>query len=82
MTQVRCRAIVDVVREAVPPFVGLTEYRVEAWGYEPHDFVRVILLMRKVILLQLKRESGASLRKWNLYQIQRLNYAHSARIIT
>ena len=47
MTQVRCRAIVDVVREAVPPFVGLTEYRVEACGYEPYDFVRVYTIDAK-----------------------------------
>jgi len=47
MTQVRCRAIVDVVRETVPPFAGLTEYRVEAWGYEPYDFVRVYTIDAK-----------------------------------
>ena len=47
MTQVRCRAIVKVVQEAVPPFVGLTGYRVEAWGDEPHDFVRVYTIDAK-----------------------------------
>jgi len=47
MTPVRCRAIVDVIREVKPPFVGLTEFRVEAWGYEPYDFVRVYTIDAK-----------------------------------
>jgi hypothetical protein len=34
-----CNAIVDVIRE--PTLVGMGAFRVEVWGREPHDYVRV-----------------------------------------
>ena len=36
---IRARAVVDVMRS--PGAVGLGLYRVEVWGEEPHDFVRI-----------------------------------------
>ena len=33
------RAIVDVIREPSP--IGMGSFRVEVWGDEPHDYVRV-----------------------------------------
>ena len=33
------RAIVDVLREPSP--IGMGSFRVEVWGDEPHDYVRV-----------------------------------------
>lgn len=33
-------AIVDVI-DAPPPHGGLGKFRVEVWGKEPHDYVRV-----------------------------------------
>ena len=41
MQRVLCNAIVDV--EQAPPVngKGLGKYRVEVWGREPHDFVRI-----------------------------------------
>jgi hypothetical protein len=32
-------AVVDVVRAATP--VGMGRFRVEVWGREPHDYVRI-----------------------------------------
>jgi hypothetical protein len=32
-------AVVDVIRSATPVSLGL--YKVEAWGKEPHDYVRI-----------------------------------------
>lgn len=34
-----CSAIVDVIRE--PTVIGMGSFRVEVWGREPHDYVRV-----------------------------------------
>jgi len=34
-----CSAIVDVIRSATP--VGMGAFRVEVWGREPNDYVRV-----------------------------------------
>ena len=34
-----CSAIVDVIRE--PTVIGMGSFRVEVWGKEPHDYVRV-----------------------------------------
>lgn len=34
-----CNAIVDVIRE--PTVIGMGSFRVEVWGREPHDYVRV-----------------------------------------
>lgn len=36
---VLAKAVVDVTRSATPFSLGL--YRVEVWGKEPHDYVRV-----------------------------------------
>ncbi|CAB4130631.1 hypothetical protein UFOVP120_19 [uncultured Caudovirales phage] len=33
------RAIVDVLRDPSP--IGMGSFRVEVWGDEPHDYVRV-----------------------------------------
>lgn len=33
------RATVDVIRDATP--IGMGSFRVEVWGDEPHDYVRV-----------------------------------------
>jgi hypothetical protein len=33
------RAVVDVIREPSP--IGMGSFRVEVWGDEPHDYVRV-----------------------------------------
>lgn len=32
-------AVVDVIRPATP--VGMGRFRVEVWGKEPHDYVRI-----------------------------------------
>lgn len=34
-----CSAIVDVIRE--PTVIGMGSFKVEVWGREPHDYVRV-----------------------------------------
>jgi len=39
--QILASAVVDVIREAPPASKELSIYRVEAWGKEPHDYVRV-----------------------------------------
>lgn len=38
MTRVLANATVDLIRQAD---VGLNRYRVEVYGKEPHDFVRI-----------------------------------------
>ncbi len=42
--RVLARAIVDVIREAK---VGMNIYRVEVWGEEPHDYVRIYEIQEK-----------------------------------
>jgi hypothetical protein len=32
-------AVVDIIRPATP--VGMGRFRVEVWGREPHDYVRI-----------------------------------------
>lgn len=44
---VKCRAIVDVVRESPPKSKGLTVFRVEVWGISPYDFVRIYEIRAK-----------------------------------
>lgn len=39
-------AIVDVI-DAPPPYGGLGKFRVEVWGKEPHDYVRVYDIQAK-----------------------------------
>jgi hypothetical protein len=34
-----CNATVDVIRE--PTLVGMGSFKVEVWGRQPHDYVRV-----------------------------------------
>ena len=34
-----CSATVDVIRPATP--IGMGSFKVEVWGKEPHDYVRV-----------------------------------------
>lgn len=40
-------AIVDPIFVALPPFKGPSRYRVEVWGKEPHDYVRVYEISAK-----------------------------------
>ena len=42
--RVLANAIVDVIRE---PIVGMGLYRVEVWGKEPHDYVRIYEIQAK-----------------------------------
>jgi len=42
---VLANAIVDVVRSATPFSLGL--YKVEVWGKEPHDYVRIYEIQAK-----------------------------------
>ena len=41
MQRVLCNAIVDEIRMVKPGERGLNTYRVEVWGREPHDYVRI-----------------------------------------
>ena len=41
MQRVLCNAIVDEIRMIKPGEKGLNTYRVEGWGREPHDYVRI-----------------------------------------
>ena len=41
MQRVLCNAIVDVDQPPANDGKGLGKYRVEVWGREPHDFVRI-----------------------------------------
>ncbi len=41
MQRVMCNAIVDVEQPPAPNGKGLGRYRVEVWGREPHDYVRI-----------------------------------------
>ena len=34
-----CSAVVDVIRPPTP--IGMGSFKVEVWGKEPHDYVRV-----------------------------------------
>ena len=38
---VRARAVVDFVRQVKPGERGLNKYRVEVWGDDPYDYVRI-----------------------------------------
>lgn len=40
-------AIVDVLHQASPVSRELSRYRVEVWGKEPHDYVRVYEIAAK-----------------------------------
>lgn len=44
---VLANAVVDVIRPASPRGLGL--FRVEVWGQEPHDYVRVYEIQAKNI---------------------------------
>lgn len=41
MQRVLCNAIVDVEQPPAKDGKGLGKYRVEVWGREPHDYVRI-----------------------------------------
>ena len=41
MQRVLCNAIVDVEQPPAKDGKGLGRYRVEVWGREPHDYVRI-----------------------------------------
>lgn len=41
MTRVLCNATVDVEQPPAKDGKGLGRYRVEVWGREPHDYVRI-----------------------------------------
>ena len=45
MTQVLANAIVDVITPATP--INLGNFRVEVWGKEPYDYVRVYEIQSK-----------------------------------
>jgi hypothetical protein len=45
MSQILASAIVDVIRSATPQRIG--SFRVEVWGKEPHDYVRIYEIMAK-----------------------------------
>lgn len=48
MTQrVFASAIVDVLHQASPASKELSRFRVEVWGKEPHDYVRVYEIAAK-----------------------------------
>lgn len=40
-------AVVDPIFVALPPFKGPSRFRVEVWGREPHDFVRIYEVQAK-----------------------------------
>ena len=39
MPQILANAVVDVLKPATP--IGLGSFRVEVWGKEPYDYIRV-----------------------------------------
>lgn len=41
MQRVLCNAIVDIEQPPAKDGKGLGRYRVEVWGREPHDYVRI-----------------------------------------
>ena len=45
MSQVLASAIVDAIKPATPQRIG--SFRVEVWGKEPHDYVRIYEIMAK-----------------------------------
>lgn len=45
MARVLANAVVDVIKPATPQTVG--NFRVEVWGKEPHDYVRVYEILAK-----------------------------------
>ena len=45
MTRVLANAIVDVIKPATP--LALGSFRVEVWGAEPYDYVRVYEIQAK-----------------------------------
>lgn len=45
MPPVYANAIVDVIDE--PTVVGLGKFRVEVWGRQPHDYVRIYTIQAK-----------------------------------
>jgi hypothetical protein len=45
MSQVLASAVVDVIKAATPQTIG--NFRVEVWGKEPYDYVRVYEIMAK-----------------------------------
>jgi hypothetical protein len=44
---IQASAIVDVIEEPPPHGKGLGRFRVEVWGKEPHDYVRVYEIAAK-----------------------------------
>ena len=47
MQRVNCQAIVDIIKEPKMGNKGLATYRVETWGKEPYDFVRIYEIAAK-----------------------------------
>lgn len=45
MTRVLANAIVDIIHDV--PALGLGTFRVEVWGRDPHDYVRVYTIQAK-----------------------------------
>lgn len=45
MEPVRANAVVDAIRPSTPISIGL--FKVEVWGYEPHDYVRIYEIQAK-----------------------------------
>jgi hypothetical protein len=45
MSQILASAIVDAIKPATPQRIG--NFRVEVWGKEPYDYVRVYEIMSK-----------------------------------
>jgi len=45
MAQVLASAVVDVIKPATPQRIG--NFRVEVWGKEPYDYVRVYEILAK-----------------------------------
>lgn len=45
MVQVLANAVVDVIKPSTPVTIG--NFRVEVWGLEPYDYVRVYEIMAK-----------------------------------
>lgn len=45
MSRVLANAIVDIIH--APTAVGLGTFRVEVWGRQPHDYVRVYTIQAK-----------------------------------
>lgn len=47
MSRVLASAVVDIVSEPLPGQKGKGHYKVEVWGKEPHDFVRIYTIYDK-----------------------------------